>query len=179
MDCGGLWWECMIDHGDTCIPGDACITRDTCILRDTCIHGDTCIPGVHVSPGIHDHWGTMASLESSELQRKFKKSFFWPFNTFQICHVKKMILFISKTIYEYSAPSKFILFIFKISISRNHAYCVLHSRFSPFGFVLKSIQMSFHLNMADSCQSHCSKRRFHETMPIVFSIVDFPPSGLY
>ena len=28
-------------------------------------------------------------------------------------------------------------------------------------------------------RSQFSKHRFHETMPIVFSIVDFPPSGLY
>ena len=44
----------------------------------------------------------------------------------------------------------------KTSISRNHAYRVLHSRFPPFGFVLKpvwSVHMFFHMIMADSCQS--------------------------
>ena len=44
---------------------------------------------------------------------------------------------------------------FKTSISRNHAYRVLHSRFPPFGFVLKpiwSIHLFFNMIMADSRQ---------------------------
>ena len=70
---------------------------------------------------------------------------------------------------------------FEASISRNHAFRVLHSRFPPFWFVSKPIwstHMFFDVIMADSCQSHFSQHRFHESMPIVFSIVDFPPSGL-
>ena len=34
--------------------------------------------------------------------------------------------------------------------------------------------MCFNIVMADSCQSHFSKHRFRETMPLVFSIVGFP-----
>ena len=120
------------------IMADSCLI---CIPGGTCIPGETCIPkGIHVSPrgymypGERKAWGIMTSLESSDLQRIFKKiCFFWLFNSLQICHVKHMILFIKKSVFEYSAPSELGFCIFKTSISRNDAYRVLHSRFPPSG----------------------------------------------
>ena len=56
---------------------------------------------------------------------------------------------------------------FKTSISRNHAYRVLHRRFPPFGFVLKpvwSIHMFLNMIMADSSQKSFFKTsisRYH------------------
>ena len=66
---------------------------------------------------------------------------------------------------------------FKTSISRNHAYRVLHSRFPPFGFVLKpvwSMDVALRELLWIRVKVIESKLRFRETMPIVFSIIDFP-----
>ena len=63
-------------------------------------------------------------------------------------------------------------------ISRNHAHCILHSRFPPFGFIWKpagSIPCVLHV----LCWISFQKMLFRETMSIAFSIVDFPPSGSY
>ena len=61
--------------------------------------------------------------------------------------------------------------LFKTSSSRNHADRVLHSRFPPFGFVLKPV-WSVHMFVGELQRihaiSHYSEHRFRETMPIVF-----------
>ena len=121
-----------------------------------CDDMDTCIPGIHVSQGYMYPGGYMYpqgymyprgwenivglwqvwKVPISNVNSK-KSWFFWLFNSFQICYVKKLNLFIKNSVFEYSTPSKLRFLNFKTSISRNHAYRVLHSRFPPFGFVLK------------------------------------------
>ena len=67
---------------------------------------------------------------------------------------------------------------FKTSISRNHAYRVLHSRFPPFGFVLKpfwSIHMVFHIVMADSCQKYFFKTSISRNQAYRVLHSRFPP----
>ena len=101
--------------------------------------------------------------------------FFLVFNIFPFSHVKKLIVFVKNSVFEYSTPSKFVFL--KTSISRNHACRVLRSRFFPFGFVLepfRSIYMFLKELLWIRVKRHLSKHRFHEIMPIVFSIVDFP-----
>ena len=72
--------------------------------------------------------------------------------------------------------------VVKTSISRNYANRVFHSRFPPFGIVLKPA-WSTHMTLRGlwwiRVRRHPSKRRFHETMQISFSIIGFPPSGSY
>ena len=77
---------------------------------------------------------------------------------------------------------------FKTSISRNHAHCILHNRFPPFGFVWRPVWpigiVSEELGRIltwglSKLRFSFSKHRFRETMPIAFSIVDFPPSGSF
>ena len=80
MECDGVWrecmrvyespWECMGVHGSAW----ECTTMHESAWEPMRIHISL---GTHLSPGIH--WGTMASLETSELQRKFKKPWFFIF----------------------------------------------------------------------------------------------------
>ena len=85
------------------------------------------------------------------------------------------------------------------SISRNHASFVLHSRFPPFGFVLKPVGLIdmvlgelrrkrvrasprnyLHRGLTSWEEGPPrEKSRFRETMLLLFSIVGFPPSGSY
>ena len=106
----------------------------TCIPRGTCIPGvhvcprDTSIPRIYVSPGIHVFPGDtcIPGIHVSQGYRGIhgqgnmtNLSFRYPtlFRKVTICHY------------------------LKTSTSRNNAHRVLHSRFSPSGFVLKPVRL--------------------------------------
>ena len=70
--------------------------------------------------------------------------------------------------------------VLKTSTSQNHAYRVLHSRFPPFGFVLKplwSIHMCFNIVMADSCQKSFFKTSISRNHAYRVLHSRFPPFG--
>ena len=154
MDCDGAWWESMGVHPSL---------------------------GIDPSPGIHGGLWQVWKVPNSNVNSK--NSYFFDFLILSRSFAWKNWFYSSKTQFlniRHLQNSGFL--IFKTSISRNHAYRILHSRFPPFGFVLKpfrSIYMFLNMIRADSCEKSFSKHRFPETMPIGFSIVDFPPSGLY
>ena len=104
----------------------------------------------------------MTSLESSDLQRIFKKvMIFLTFYLFPDLSREKLDFLHQKLSFWIFDTFKTKVFDFQTSISRNHASRVLHNRFPPFGFVLKpvrSVHMSFNVIMADSSKpcKYCS-----------------------
>ena len=121
----------------------------------------------------------MTSLESSDLQRIFKKiMIFLTFYLFPDLSCEKTEFSHQKLNFWTFDTFKTKVFDFQTLISRNHASRVLHSRFPPFGFVLKPV-WSIHMVLGELWRSPLVKSRFCETMQILFSIIDFPPSGSY
>ena len=124
----------------------------------------------------------MTSLESSDLQRIFKKfMIFLTFYLFPDLSCEKIEFSHQKLSFWTFDTFKTKVFDFQTSISRNHASRVLHSRLPPFGFVLKpvwSFHMHFHRVMADSCQKSVVKTSISRNYTYRVLHSRFPPFGI-